>query len=122
MFQLRMSVFFNAYIMMGCLCNFLLMYSIFVRPPFKTRRSHLNDTKFFLSLAVFWLLFGTLKGSKGLLAFLVLRLGPKKLKINLGEPPKVLREAPCQLAVSGLTFEPETLETQSRALKTCILP
>jgi len=37
--------------------------SIFARPPFKTHRSHLNDSKFFFSLAVFWLHFGTLKGS-----------------------------------------------------------
>jgi len=29
--------------------------NIFARPAFKTRRNHLNDTKFFLSLAVFWL-------------------------------------------------------------------
>jgi len=27
--------------------------SNFARPPFKTRRSHLNDINFFLSLAVF---------------------------------------------------------------------
>jgi len=56
--------------------------SIFARPPFKTRKGHLNDTNFFLSLAVFWLHFGTLKGPNGFLAFLVPRLGPKKLKIN----------------------------------------
>jgi len=48
--------------------------SIFARPPFKTRTSHLNDTKFFLSLAVFWLHFGTLKGPNGFSAFLVPRL------------------------------------------------
>ena len=51
--------------------------SIFARPLFKTGRSHLND-KFFLSLAVFWLLFGTLKGPNRFLAFLVPRLGLKK--------------------------------------------
>jgi len=73
-------------------------------------------------LAVFWLLFGTWKGLKGFLAFLVPRLGPRKLKINLGNPPKVLRKSPYQLAVFGLTFEPETLETQSRALKMRIPP
>ena len=67
--------------------------SIFSRPPFKTRRSHLNDRVFILSLAVFWLHFGTLKCPKGVLAFLVPRLGPKKLKFNLGNPPKVLRKA-----------------------------
>jgi len=39
--------------------------SIVARPPLKTRRSHLNDIKFFLSLAVSWLLFGTLKGPNG---------------------------------------------------------
>jgi len=45
--------------------------SIFSRPPFKTRRSHLNDTNFYFSLAVFWLHFGTLNGPNGILAFLV---------------------------------------------------
>ena len=62
--------------------------SIFVRPPFKTRRSHLNDTKFFLSLAVFWLLFRTLKGPNGFLAFPVPRLGPKNLKLIREIPHK----------------------------------
>jgi len=68
------------------------------------------------------LLFWILKGLSGFLPFQVPRLGPKKLKINFGIPPTVLRKAPYQLVVFGLTFEPETLETQSRALKTCILP
>jgi len=72
--------FFNAYIMIGWLCYFFADVSIFARPPFKTRRSHLNNIKLFLSLAVFWLLFRTLKGPNGFLAFLVLRLGPKNLK------------------------------------------
>jgi len=78
--------------------------SIFDRPPFKTRRSHLNDIKFFLSSAVFWLLFGTLKDPNGFLAFLVPRLGPKNLKMNLGNSPKVLRKAPYQLAVFWPNF------------------
>jgi len=56
--------------------------SIFARPPFKTRGSHLNDIKFFYSLAVFWLHFGTWKGPIGFLAFLVPRLGPKNIKIT----------------------------------------
>jgi len=72
---------------------------IFARPPFKTRRNHLNDIQFFFTLAVFWLLFGTLKGPNGFSAFLVPRLGSKNLKINLGNAPKVLRKAPYQLAV-----------------------
>jgi len=55
--------------------------SIFARPPFKTRRSHLNDNNFFFGLAVFWLLLGTLRGPNGFLAFLVPRLGPKNLKL-----------------------------------------
>jgi len=50
------------------------------------------------------------------------KIRAKKLKINLGNPPKVFRQAPYQLAVFCLTFEPKTLETQSRALKTRILP
>jgi len=53
----------------------------------------------FLSLAVFWLHFGTLKGPNGFLAFLVPRLGPKNIKINSGNPQKVLRKAPYQLLV-----------------------
>jgi len=36
--------------------------SIFVRPPFKTRRSHLNDMKNFLSLAVFLVTFRDFEG------------------------------------------------------------
>jgi len=55
--------------------------SIFTRPPFKTRRSHLMDMKIFLSLVVFWLLFRTLKGPNGFLAFLFPRLRPKNLKL-----------------------------------------
>jgi len=61
--------------------------SIFARPPFKTRRSHLNDIHFF-NLAVFWLLFGTFKGPNGFLAFLVPRLGPKTLKLIWEIPQK----------------------------------
>jgi len=56
--------------------------NIFARPPFKTRRSNLNDINFFFSLAVFWLHFGALKGPKGFLAFLVPRPGSKNIKIN----------------------------------------
>jgi len=57
-----------------------------------------------LSLAVFWLLFGTLKGPNEFLAFLVPILGPKNLKINLGNYSKVLRKAPYQLAVFWPNF------------------
>jgi len=78
--------------------------SIFARPPFKTRKRHSNDINFFLSLAVFWLHFGTLKGPNGYLAFLVPRLGPKNIKIYLGSPPKVLRKAPYQLVVFRPNF------------------
>jgi len=51
-----------------------------------------------LSLAVFWLLFGTLKGPNEFLAFLVPRLGPKKLKINLGNPPKSIEKSPLPIS------------------------
>jgi len=47
---------------------FMLFFAdvrILARPTFKTRRSHLNEINIFLSLAVFWLLFGTLKGPNG---------------------------------------------------------
>ena len=77
---------------------------IFARPTFKTRRSHLNYINFFLSVAVFWLHFGTLKGPNGFLAFLVPRLEPKKHKIHLGNPPKVLSKAPYELAVFWPNF------------------
>jgi len=52
---------------------FFAEISIFARLPFKDP---------FLSLAVFWLLFETLKGPNGFLAFLVPRLGPKNIEIN----------------------------------------
>ena len=76
----------------------------FAWPPFKTHRSHLNDINFFLHLADFWLLFRTLKDPNRFLAFLVPRLGPQNLEINLGIPPKVLRKAPYQLAVFWPNF------------------
>jgi len=78
--------------------------SIFARPPFKTRRSHLYDINFFFSSAVSWLHFGTLKGLNGFLAFRVPRLGPKNIKINWGNPPKVLIKAHYQLTVSWPNF------------------
>jgi len=37
---------------------FFIDVSIFAWRPFKTHRSHLNDRKFILSLAVFWLKLG----------------------------------------------------------------
>jgi len=64
---------------------------IFARPPFKTRRSHLNDIHFFSS-AVFWLHFGALKGPNGFLAFLVPRLRPKNLKL-IWEIPKSIEKS-----------------------------
>jgi len=70
---------------------FLLFFadvSIFARPPFKTRRSHLNDINFFFSLAVFWLHFGTVKGPNRFLAFLVPRLGLKTIKFIREIPQK----------------------------------
>jgi len=78
--------------------------SIFARPPFKTCSRHLNDIQFFFNLVVFWLLFGVLKGPNGFLALLVPRLGPKKLKINLGNPQKLLRKTPYQLALFWPNF------------------
>jgi len=50
--------------------------------------------KNFFELSCFWLLFGTLKGPNGILAFLVPRLGPKKLKINFWEIPQKYWEKP----------------------------
>jgi len=39
--------------MIGCSCYFVSDVSIFARPPFKTRRSHLNDINFFFELVTF---------------------------------------------------------------------
>jgi len=61
--------------------------SIVARPPFKTRRCHLNDINFFFSSDAFWLHFG-MKGPNGFLAFLVPRLRPKNSNINWGNPQK----------------------------------
>jgi len=44
------------------------------------------------------------EGSEWVFTFLVSRLGPKNLKSNLGNPPKVLRKAPHQLAVFWHNF------------------
>jgi len=56
--------------------SFFADISIFFRPPFRTRKSHLNDMNFF-EFSCFWLHFGTLKGPNGFLAFLVPRLVPR---------------------------------------------
>jgi len=71
--------------------------SIFARPPFKTRRSHLNGINFFFSLAVFWLLFGTLKGLNRFLAFLVPRLRQKNSKL-IWEIPKRIEKNPLPIS------------------------
>ena len=54
-------------------------------------------TKIFLSLAVFWLLFWTLKGPNGFLAFLVPRLGPRNLKI-IWEILKSIEKSPLPIS------------------------
>jgi len=71
--------------------------SIFARPPFKTRRSHLNDIICF-SLAGFWLHFGTLKGPNRFLTFLVPRLRPKNIKINWGKSSKSIEKSPLPIS------------------------
>jgi len=90
-----------------------LIYDLPLRPA-----GAIEMTLNFFSLADFWLLFGTLKGPNGFLAFLVPRLGPKKLEIR--KSFKSIEKG--RKLFFGLTFEPETLATQSRALKTRILP
>jgi len=68
-------VFFNTSIMKGCLCYFLLTSAIL--PDLPLRPTGANEITYnFFSLAVVWLLFGTLKGPHRFLAFLVPRLGP----------------------------------------------
>jgi len=76
-----MSVFLNAYIMIGCLYYFLLTSAFLPDLPLRPAGA-ISVTQFFFSLAVFWLQFWSLKGPNVFLAFLVPRLGPKKLKIN----------------------------------------
>jgi len=65
-----------------------------------------------LGLTVFWLLFGTLKGPNGFLAFLVSRLGPKNLKLIWEIPQSIEKSSLSISCFFGPTFEPETLETQ----------
>ena len=75
-----MSVFFNAYIMIGCLL-FFADVSIFARPPFKTHRSHLNDIYFF-EFSCFLVTFRDFEGSERVFSVPGPRLGPKNIKIN----------------------------------------
>jgi len=58
-----------------------------------------------------------LKGPNGFLVFLVPRLGPKKLKINLGNPPKVLRRTPYQLAVFWPNFSTRNVRNSIKGSK-----
>jgi len=67
--------------MIGCLCYFLLTSAFLPDLPLRPAGA-IQMALIFLSLAVFWLHFGTLKGPIGFLAFLVPRLGPKNIKIN----------------------------------------
>jgi len=71
----------------------------------------------FLSLAVSGLLFGTLKSPTGFLAFQVPRSEPKKLKINLGNPPKILRKVPYQLAIFWPNFSTRNARNSIRVSK-----
>jgi len=52
----------------------------------------------FFSLAVFLLLFGTLKGPNGFLEFLVPRSGLQNLKINFGKSPKSIEKSPLPIS------------------------
>jgi len=65
---------------------FLLTSAFLALLPLRPARA-IQWQNFFINLAVFWLHFGTLKGSNGFLAFVVPRLGPKK-------PLKLIREIP----------------------------
>jgi len=49
------------------------------------------------------------------------KIRAKNIKINYGNPQNVLRKPLTNQLFFGLTFEPEMLETKSRALKTRIL-
>jgi len=77
--------------------------SIFARPPFKTCRSHLNDTIFF-QFSCFLVTIRDFEGSKRVFSVPGSKNRAKILKINLGNPPKVLRKAPYQLAVFWPNF------------------
>jgi len=49
--------------MIGCLCCFFADVSIFAQPPFKTRRSRLNDIHFF-EFSCFLVTFRDIEGSE----------------------------------------------------------
>ena len=67
--------------------------SIFARPPLKTCRSHLKD-KLFFEFSCFLVTIQDFEGSEQVFSVLVPRLGPKKLKINLGIPQKCWEKPP----------------------------
>ena len=54
---------------------------IFARPPFETRRNHLNDI-FFLVLAVFLVTFRDFEGSEWVFSVPGSKIRAKKIKIN----------------------------------------
>jgi len=70
--------------------------SIFARPPFK---EPFQWHKFFFEFSCFLVTIRDFEGSKQVFNVPGSKIRPKKLKINLGNPPKVLRKAPYQLAV-----------------------
>ena len=80
-FQFRMFVFFNAYIMIGCLCYFLLMSAFLPDLPLRPAGVILNDIHFF-QFSCFLVTFRDFERSEWDLAFLVPRLGPKNIKIR----------------------------------------
>jgi len=81
---------------------FFAVISIFAQTPFKTRRSHLYDIKFFLEFGCFLVTTQDFEGSE--LVFGVPGSKIRAKKINLGNPPKVLRKTPYQLAVFWPNF------------------
>ena len=98
-----MSVFFNAYVMIGFLCYFLLT-SAFL-PDFPLRPAGaIQMTQKFFEFSCFLVTIRNFEGSEGFLAFVVPILGPKNLKHNFRNPPKVLRKASYQLAVFWPNF------------------
>ena len=98
--------------MIGCLCNFLLTLVFLPHLPLRPAEAIWMTYNFF-SLTVFWLLFGTLKGPNGFLAFLVPRLGPK----NFGKSPKSIEKSPLPISCFWLNFRTRTARNSIKGSK-----
>jgi len=97
-----MSHFFNAYIMIGCSCYFLLT-SAFL-PDLPLRPAGAIYMTFFFEFSCFLVTFRNFQGSEWVFSVPGSKIKAKNIKINWGNPPKVLRKY--QLVYQLAIFRP----------------